>query len=253
MTAALRFRPSFWPTVIAIPAVIVMLALGTWQVQRMYWKEGLIAERVARTTAEPVALPRAGDDLSAMDYRHTSVTGQFLHDHELYLAARSMRGNPGYHVVTPFRMADGSAVFVDRGWIPLERKDPAHRAEGQVAGTVTLDAVIRLPHAQNWLTPDNDPGKNTWFWVDLPAMATAAGLSGEIAPVYLEAGPAPNPGGFPIGGQTRIDLPNDHLQYAITWYALAVALAVIYVLWHRGRMRPQDARDAEDGPASSLR
>lgn len=231
--AYLRFRPRFWPTVIAIPAVIVMLGLGTWQVQRLHWKEGLIAERTARTAAAPVALPRAGDDLAAAEYRRASVTGAFLHERELYLAARSRNGNPGYDVVTPFLLADGHAVLVDRGWVPLERKDPARRSEGQVAGTVTVDGVIRVPRGQSWLTPDNEPDRNIWFWIDLPAMAKAAGLAGEVAPVYLEAGPAPNPGGFPIGGQTRIDLPNDHLQYAITWYALAVALAVIYVLWHR--------------------
>ncbi len=231
----LRFRASFWPTVMAAPAVIFMLGLGTWQVQRMHWKEGLIAERVERTNAAPMPLPSAGDDLAAAEYRHTQVTGEFLHDRELYLAARSLRGNPGYHVVTPFRLEDGRAVLADRGWIPLDRADPASRAEGQVGGRLRIEGVIRLPQGQSWLTPDNEPDKNTWFWIDLPAMAAAARLAGEVAPVYLEAGPAPNPGGFPIGGQTRIDLPNDHLQYAITWYALAVALAVIYVLWHRRR------------------
>ena len=111
------------------------------------------------------------------------------------------------------------------------------RPEGQVAGIVTVDGAIRAPGVQHWLQPDNEPAQNIWFWSDLPAMA-ACGASrppDKLVPVFLEAGPAPDPGGLPIGGQTKVNLPNDHLQYAITWYALAAALAVIYVLYHRQR------------------
>ena len=92
-----------------------------------------------------------------------------------------------------------------------------------------------IGHQQNWLTPDNEPDKNFWFWIDIPAMARSAQVQDRIvADGYLEADATPNPGGFPIGGQTPIDLPNDHLQYAITWYALAVALIVIYFLYSTG-------------------
>ncbi|MEX1206465.1 MAG: SURF1 family protein [Dongiaceae bacterium] len=242
LRGAIRFRPTLWPTVFTVPAVLVMLALGTWQVERLLWKEALIAQRVERTAAPAVPLPGAGDDLAAVEYRRAVVTGEFLHDREMYLAARSLRGNPGYHVVTPLRLSDGRAVLVDRGWVPMDRKDPARRAAGQMVGPVTLDGVIRRAGAPGWLVPDNKPADNVWFWVDPPAMAAQAGVAEAAAPVYLEAGSAENPGGFPIGGQTRINLPNDHLQYAITWYALAAALLVIYVLYHR--RREADAKNA---------
>jgi surfeit locus 1 family protein len=235
----MKFRPTLWPTLFTVPALIVLLGLGTWQVQRLYEKREQIAERTARTTAAPIALPAAGTPLSAaaladLDYRHGAATGVFLHELEMYLAARTLEGSVGYQIVTPLQEADGSVVLVNRGWVPEAGKNPAKRPEGQVGGSVTVDGAIRAPGAQHWLQPDNEPARNIWFWSDLPAMAAHAGIApGKLVPVFLEAGPAPNPGGIPIGGQTKVNLPNDHLQYAITWYALAAGLVVIYVLYHR--------------------
>jgi surfeit locus 1 family protein len=86
--------------------------------------------------------------------------------------------------------------------------------------------------------PDNRPDLNYWFWVDIPAMSAAAGLD-HVAPYYIDADATPNPGGWPKGGVTRLTLPNNHLQYAITWFSLAVALIVIYVLFHRRQAEAQ--------------
>src|SRR5262249_13525086 len=214
------------------------LSLGRWQVERRHWKEGLIAARTPSTTAAPIALPAAGGQLSPaaladLDYRHGAATGVFLHEREMYLAARTMEGSVGYQIVTPLQQGDGSVVLVNRGWVPETRKDPARRREGQVVGTVTVDGASGAPGVQHWLQPDNQPAQNIWFWSDLPAMAAHAGIAPDkLVPVFLEAGASPNPGGLPIGGQTKVNLPNDHLQYAITWYSLAVALAGIYVLFY---------------------
>lgn len=248
---AMTFRPTLWPTVFAVPAVLVLIGLGTWQLDRLAWKSALIEQMQTRVSAPPAPLDQvlaeAGGDLHAVEYRTAELTGRFRHQAEMYLAARSMNGNPGYHVVTPFESALGRTVLVDRGWVPLDRKLPETRPQGQIRGEVTIEGVVRVPRAgKSWLQPDNEPEHNMWFWIDLPAMAAHAGAGaagGELAPVYLAAGPAENPGGYPIGGQTRINLPNDHLQYALTWYALAVALIVIYVVYHR---RPEGAEDRRD-------
>ncbi|MGH6931192.1 MAG: SURF1 family protein [Dongiaceae bacterium] len=234
----MRFRPTLWPTLFTVPALIVLVGLGIWQLERLQWKVALIAERTARTTAEPIPLPAAGAALSAaeladLDYRHASATGEFLHDRELLLAARTMAGAVGYQVVTPLRLPNGGVLLINRGWVPDKFKDAALRAEGQVTGMVTIDGAIRAPAQQHWLQPDNDPARNVWFWADLPAMAAAAGVGDRLVPIFLEAGPAANPGGYPIGGQSHVNLPNDHLQYAITWFSLALALAVIYLVYHR--------------------
>lgn len=231
MLSKLRFRPTLWPTLFSVPALIVLVGLCLWQVQRLHWKQDLIADREARVAAEPIALPAEGGDAAALDYRRVRLEGVFRHDKELFLGARSMNGNVGYQVLTPFELSGGGAVLVDRGWVPVERKDPASRAEGQLAGPQTIDGIVRLAAGKVWMQPDNEPDKNMWFFVDLPAMKTASGVDVRTD-LYVDAGPAPNPGKYPVGGQTRIELPNDHLQYAITWGLLAAALAVIYVLYH---------------------
>lgn len=229
----LGFRPTLWPTVFTVPAVLLMLGLGIWQLERLQWKEALIAERTERTSAAAIALPGPATDVADLEYYRVLITGEFLHDKEIFLGARSLNGNAGYHVVTPFRLADGRVLFVDRGWIPLSRKAAETRQAGEVKGAVTLDAVIRLRGTQNWMVPDNRPDLDFFFWTDLPAMAKLMQLPTAETRFFLDAGPAKNPGGYPIGGQTRIDLPNDHLQYAITWFSLAAALLVIYVIYHR--------------------
>ena len=231
MLSKLRFRPTLWPTLISVPAVIVLIGLCLWQVQRMHWKDALIAEREARVAAEPIALPAEGTDPAGVDYRRVHLEGTFRHDKELFLGARSLNGNVGYKVLTPFELAGGGAVLIDRGWVPVERKAPDARPEGQLPGAQAIDGIVRLAPGKAWMQPDNEPGKNMWFFVDLPAMKSASGVALRTD-LYVDAGPAENPGKYPVGGQTRIELPNDHLQYAITWGLLAVALAVIYVLYH---------------------
>ena len=245
----MTFKPTFWPTVFTVPAVLLMLGLGVWQLYRLQWKEALIADRTERMAAAAIALPGPDADIANMEYRHVAISGEFLHDKEIFLGARSMNGNPGYHLVTPFRLPEGRTVLVDRGWIPLDRKTADKRAAGNVGGPVTLDGVIRLNGTQTWFVPDNRPDLNFFFWVDLPAMAKLAALPNTETRYFVEAGPALNPGGFPIGGQTRINLPNDHLQYAITWFCLAIALSVIYVLYHRQKEKEANAKPSENKPA----
>ena len=142
-------------------------------------------------------------------------------------------------MVTPLRLDDGRTMFVNRGFIPLELKDKAKRAAGELSGSVRVAGLLRVPPAgkPSFFLPDNRPDLNLWFWVDLPAMARQDDIVDPV-PFYVDADKTPNPGGWPKGGITRLDLPNDHLQYAITWFSLAIALIVIYVLYHRPTRDP---------------
>ena len=230
----IRFRPHLAPTLFTIPVLLICVALGVWQLQRLEWKRGLIAERAAAVTALPARPPQTLVEARAMEFHPVVVDGVFLHDKEIFVGATDPRGRAGFHLLTPLREPGGRIVFVNRGFIPSERKDPATRPASQLAGTVHISGLLRLPPAAtpNWFLPDNRPDLNYWFWVDLPAMAAADGLA-NAAPFYIDADVAPNPGGWPKGGVTPIALPNDHLQYAITWFSLAVALVVIYLLYHR--------------------
>lgn len=218
----------------AIPGVLILLGLGSWQVQRLIWKNEANEFRTAQAQAEPMPLPLEVD-IDALAFRPVWVEGRFLHAQEMFLAARSHKSQTGYQVITPFETADGRAVLINRGWIPLDRKEPSTRAEGQVEGVVRIEGLIVPGGRPGWFTPDNRPDENFWFWVDLDSLAAHAGIPPQR--YLIDAGPAPNPGGLPIGGQTRVELRNEHFQYIVIWYALAVGLATIYVLFMRGERR----------------
>ena len=229
-----RFRPNLWMTVCAVPALAILIGLGTWQLDRLEWKEGLIAQRTAGLAAAPIAISEVPDDWRAAEFRRIRIKGRFLHDREMLLVSKTQRGRPGYHVVTPLTLVDGATVLVNRGWVPLDLKAPRTRPQGQLAGVVALEGVLRGSGRPSPWTPDNDPAKGVWHYLDIAAMVQEAAL-GDVKPFVVEAGPAPIPGGYPVGGQTRTALTNNHLQYAITWYALAVALAAVYIAFHLKR------------------
>ncbi len=235
-------RSLFWPSAFAGGAFLVLLGLGTWQVERLFWKQGLIAQRHAAVTAPPIDLPPSLEAAQPLEYHRVHVTGRFANDRELYLGATSPEGRAGYQVITPLRLADGRSVLVNRGFIPQDRKAPESRAAGELDGDVSVTGLLRLPPSgkPHWFIPANNAERNYWLYVDVPAMAAAAHLD-RVLPFYIDADAAPNPGGLPVGGQTLLDLPNDHLQYAFTWYALAAGLAVIYILFIRRRAQGEPA------------
>ena len=220
------------PTLITIAIVLICIGLGVWQLERLQWKQGLIAAREAAVAAPPIALPRTLAEAHGMEFRHVADEGIFLHDKEIFVGATSPRGgDAGFDVLTPLREADGRIVFVNRGFVPAELKNPQTRRVGQLEGTVKIAGLLRLPPDKKpgWFLPDNRADINYWFWVDLPAMAAADGL-GNVVLFYIDADAAPNPGGWPQGGVTRLELPNNHLQYALTWFSLAVGMVVIYIV-----------------------
>jgi surfeit locus 1 family protein len=225
---ALHFRPRLWPSLAALAALIVLVSLGTWQVERLRWKEALIAERTAQLAA-PAALLPAQADWPAWNFRRVEALGTFRHDLEQLFGASTHDGQLGHHVLTPLLRADGSALLVDRGWVPADQAHPAARRDGQVEGPITITGIARYrgDDTANWFTPANQPEQAMWFSYDLPALEQALDLA--LLPVVVEADDRPNPGGLPIGGLTRIALTNNHLQYAITWYGLALTLVAVYV------------------------
>ncbi len=236
-------RARLVPTLFTVPGVLILLALGIWQVQRLHWKEGLIAQRDAAVVAAPIAPPQTLAEARGDAFRHTVAEGTYDNDKELFLAASSDGGDSGYQVVTPLKMTDGRTMFINRGFIPLELKDRAKRAAGELSGLQRVAGLLRVPPAEkpSFFLPNNRPDLNLWFWVDLPAMARQDGIADPV-PFYVDADTTANPGSWPQGGITRLELPNNHLQYAITWFSLAIALVVIYVIYLRGLDRPPEQR-----------
>ncbi len=209
----------------------VLLALGSWQVQRLHWKEALIASIAERTTSAPAPLAEIEQhfiDTSDVEYWPVTVPGRFEHDKERHFLA-THEGQSGFFVYTPLRLADGRALLVNRGFVPYDLKDAEKRPDGQVPGLATITGLARNPleGKPSAILPDNDPAKNIFYWKDRDAMAQSAGLDtgAALLPFFVDAGPGAAPGGWPVGGVTIIDLPNNHLQYAVTWFGLAAALA----------------------------
>jgi surfeit locus 1 family protein len=225
--AALR-KSLVGPTLFTAFTLLLLLGLGTWQVQRLGWKERLIAERAAGAAAAPVPLPRSVTAASGLEFHHVRVVGHYA-GHGLLLHAQSLDGDAGYHLVMPLTLDQGGTVLIDRGFVPEDaaKSDPA--LVQVPPGTVTVSGLLRLAGGKpSWFTPDNVPAQGTWFYLDPAAMGLAAG-AGAVLPFYVDADQDPGAGRYPAGGQTPLDLPNNHLQYAITWYSLAVVLVIVYL------------------------
>jgi surfeit locus 1 family protein len=232
------------PSIAAVSAFAVLLSLGLWQLDRKAWKEGLIATIEQRLSARPVALPapstwprlRAAED----EFLQVAVTGEFLNDREalVYTSGSSLRegsSGPGYWVFTPARLADGTLVMVNRGFVPDGKQDPAARPDGEIAAPINMVGVLRWPEPPGLFTPTGDPTRNIWFSRDSNAIAAAKGVS--VAPFYLELESPDPPGGLPQTGRLHPTLPNNHFGYALTWLGLACVLVGVYGTWLFGSWR----------------
>lgn len=215
------------PSLMTLAAFVILIGLGVWQLQRLNWKSEIIATIDTQLALPASPLPFGPIDADVWRYRKTVVEGRFHHDKELHLYAASAAGKPGYLIITPLERSDGSFVFFNRGWVPLEKRQPETRPEGQIEGIVRLTAIGRKPWEQNTFVADNEPQANIWFYGDLDGMAKFREIV-HYAPIFLEADDTPNPGGFPIGGQSRIKISNDHFNYALTWFSLAIALLIVF-------------------------
>jgi len=229
-------------TLATIVGVAILIALGLWQLQRLNWKEGIIARIEARTEGDPVTLEKAlalATERDDPSYFPVQVEGRFHHDRERYLYAISLDGKPGWNVITPLETVAGDVVLVDRGFVPDALRDPASRPQGQIGEVVEVTGLIRTTQTPGLFVPDNEPDRNQWFSRDLSAMSRSMfpGDTVQVAPFFLEAKAGEVPGGWPQGGQTRLDLPNNHLQYAWTWFSLAVVLVAVYAAYVWGAYR----------------
>jgi len=235
----LKTRPSLAMQISAGLSLIILLGLGSWQVDRLFWKKDLIEMRQAQAQMAPIAVPIDTKLDPEMAFRAAYAEGRYLNDQEKYLMARTRRGNVGFQLITPLEQEDGRIILVNRGWVPQDYRDPETRPESLIEGHVRVEGVLRLPSKKHWAQPENDALKNQWFYVDVNHMAEDTGAD-LASPYYLELDDTEVPGGLPIGGQAKVELPNNHLEYAITWYSLALTLIVMFVLYHR---RPSDDND----------
>ncbi len=231
-------------TLAALAALAILVGLGVWQLQRLAWKEGLIATLEQRVDAEPVTLAeaegRAERDGREIDWLRLRVSGRFVAADTLYVYA-TQDGMAGWRAVTPFESEAGRTVLVDRGFVP----DTVLRAEGAgsppAEGSVEVMGLARIHgEGQGPFTPDNDAAANRWYWWDIPAMARVLGLdaSGTVTGFVIEAEPGAWSGAGPWPKVVRREpaLPNRHFEYALTWFGLALCLVGVYAAFVVSRL-----------------
>jgi surfeit locus 1 family protein len=257
--SAKAWRALAVPFVMTLVVAALLISLGTWQLQRRAWKLGIIERIETRIHHDPISLQAAIDGWRQshdIDYTRVRLTGRFLHEQERHFYA-IVEGQAGWKIITPLRTDSGDIVLVDRGFVPGPLKDSAARQGAQAEGIATLTGLARASQPQGWFTPANDAAANRWFWRDVPGLI--ASLPPDLAPkaapfiVEAEAEPQAGAGEWPRAGVTILTIPNRHLEYALTWFALAATLLVVFAAYARNMLATggesgSDAHIAERGP-----
>ncbi len=236
------------PAVAAAIAFVILVGLGIWQLERLAWKEALIARVEAGLTSAPIAAPgpdaRAALDMAAAEYQPVTLRGVFDHSKEVHVVhaltgPKGPLGGLGYQVFTPLQTDGGWWVYVNRGFVPRENKDPATRSAGQIEGEATVEGLLRGVGSRSWFTPGDDTVGNEWFSRDPALFAAASGLPvDDVAPYLVDARFDPDiAGSLPQGGETLVSFPNNHLLYAVTWFGLAAVLVGVFAVFAARRLK----------------
>lgn len=211
---------------IMLAAFCTLIGLGTWQVKRMEWKAGVLKNVDQAQTADAVTFPT--DEVNdEWDYRRVKLTGEFLPDHKFKLLSRIYQGAVGYHVIEPFKLIDGRYVLVNRGFIPNAYNGEYAPPEGEI----TLTGTLHKPDDKNMFTPENHESSKDLYWLDAQHIADITGIEFTTNMVVFQDKTADGKV-YPIGGQLRIDIPNNHKKYAFFWYTMALILVImVFIMW----------------------
>jgi len=234
------WRSLIAPGLASLLALSILLGLGVWQIERKAWQEDLIARIVRESKAEPTAPPPgAAWDPQRDEFHHVRMSGHFLNDKETLVHGLAPGETPGralqgYYVITPFIRDDGGTVLVNRGFVPTELKAQGDRTSGLIEGETAVTGILRASEPRTMFVPAPDPVRGEWFNRDVAGIAAARGL-GDVAPYLVEADAVAGQTSWPHGGQLRVDLPNNHLQYAFTWFGIAACLVGVFGVfaWRR--------------------
>ena len=220
------FKPKLIPFVSFVIALLILLSLSLWQVKRLVWKTNLIEQRVSNFEGEPKNLYDIRKP-NENEFKKVFIEGKLLNNFEFFMPALSKNGNNGFHIIVPMEVEKKKFILFDTGWVPLAKKEKNKRLNNLIKEKKIFTAVIRLPGRKGYFQPDNDNIKNFWFFVEPKLMEETISMKLENR-FYLEAVDN-GPNGYPLGNQTRIYLRNNHLQYAITWFLIALSLIGVFI------------------------
>jgi len=224
-------------TIASVIGIAILIGLGVWQVKRLHWKEALLAKIAALEAAAPIPVNRAlagGVASTELDFVRVSASCPDI-ETTPYLKLYAVREVAGFRLITPCALAAGpyKTILVDRGFVAQDQIQNFKTGQGRKLEQPIV-GVLRKGDIRNFLTPDNAPGQGLWYWRDIPAMAASLGVK-DPAPTFLML-ERPAPQGFgPTPAPIPADIPNNHLQYALTWFGLALSLLGVYLasLWKR--------------------
>lgn len=230
--------------ILSFTGVLILLGLGLWQLERREWKQALLTglERALSSDAQVLSLVQAEEIIGRdpeRDYLRLTLTGTFDHANERFLFS-ALNGEPGWHVVTPLATRDGRLVLVDRGFVPDTLRAAEKRPASLMRNETEIQGLLRKPRKRGIFTPADQPGENIWYWPDVPALIASLLPRPRLEPsrYIVEALPAPNAFAWPKPVPPEpAAIPNNHLQYAMTWIALALVLVVMTFLLARRSAR----------------
>lgn len=251
-----RMRFFVIPTVFMVGALTVLVSLGNWQLQRLDWKTELIANAQERPGLSPVPAPGPEDwpdfDFDEQDLRPVTVTGRFgpgeVHVYTVLTKPNGPEGGQGFWIMAPFVAADGWTVMVNRGFVPGAKKQPDARPGSEAPeGESRIVGLIRRAPKPNSFTPDNNIESNEWYLRDPVAIGLHLGVKAtDLAPYSLDLRADETPsGGLPQAGETVVTFTNTHMQYAVTWYGLALTLIGVYLAFMWTRLRAARTADPQ--------
>ena len=250
MRQSFSFQPiPFWFSLFSLLAFMALIALGVWQLFRLQEKTDYINVLHARIALSPTPINALGDDWQADDWLFMPVTlqGEFLHEGEIHVSRRDLNGKEGMHIFTPFRLQNNggqntgehntqdNVILVNRGYVPFPLKEREARPQSLTNGMVNLYGLMaynrNMPLIRGWVLPKPDLDKNFWYGLDIDAIN--AKLQTSYPKFYVMDANTDIEGGFPKGKQWKLDVQNDHLEYAITWFTLSLGLLGIYIAYVR--------------------
>lgn len=234
MMFSYTFKPRLWPTLVTLVFLICLVLLGNWQVERLAWKLSLIEKLENRIHEAPVPLPLDENNIDEKEYLSVFVTGEFDNIKEITMYSIGPNGEPGYDLYTPLILADGRTVIVNRGWVPEQIKQQSDRPASLVYNEVTVTGLLRKPWKKLWYGPENEAESNNWYYGDINQIAKAQLLE-NVYPMFLYANKIGQDNSYPVAGRTELNIVNNHLDYALTWYGLAIVLMGIYLIAHTNK------------------
>lgn len=229
---------------------LVTFGLGSWQIKRLNWKLKMIDQLEEKLNQNMVRLPARIEPAAIPEfaYRKVFVEGTFDYSHEIMLGPRTRDGELGFHVITPLVRGEGKdTILVNRGFVKRVKRTQSERPDSLTEGKVELVGMLRDQDQANSFTPPNNAEKGEWVFANIDEMAKHAGtepvlvdeiFSGHAGQISMRLA-----AGVPVGRSATIELRNQHMTYAITWYALSLATSILFFRLVRKPIRGLTAAD----------